>query len=445
MLKLSIVLAEPHFYIVPKTVIPKLAHFDKTIVMFSEFAKSTLSRRGDSSINSNPSVFFSVSSVAIDADPQEAIPLQESREFSNVDYQDDYQETEHTLPILSQPPPYNTQMPASIYLDEQPPLNNRRNSLSEGLLSSTSLPPPLVSTSKQTYKDSPFAILFLAGIFVIMFSGIILLFKTKSLSWDDYAKAKIFSVIYNSMDMNSRTYSFITFYIFMYLWASEVFSNIQRVTLAGVVSNWYFHRHVSERFNGKMITKLALIRATTTSFGTVCFGALILSTIQTIQYVYTQLKKRSRGRLSDIFYCVTVCLHCIEALIENLNNYALIYAGISGHNFCTSAKFTTKVFRRNLISGLFADVYTKFILSVGSLVISLISGIITFAYATHSLESPYGYVVAIIAFLIPYYTSKFYAGIMSNTIDALFLCYALDQDNDTNHCHLAHKTFKPFE
>ncbi|CAG8596378.1 11041_t:CDS:2 [Ambispora gerdemannii] len=374
--------------------------------MFSEFAKSTLSRRDDSSTNSNPSVFFSVPSIAIDADLQEAIPLQESRELSSIDYQDDYQETEHTLEI-SPEPPYNTHTPASIYLDEQPPLNNRRNSLSEGLLSSTSLPPPLVSTSghsRQNYKDPHFAILFLTG-------------------------------------MDSRTISFIIFYIFMYFWASAVFSNIQRVTLAGVVSNWYFHRHTSERFSSKMITKLAAIRATTSSFGTVCLGALILSTIQTIKYIVFQLKKRSGSR---IFSCIA-CLQCFEVLIENLNNYALIYVGISGANFRSSAEFTTKLLRRNLISGLITDLYTKFILSIGSLLISLICGFATFVYATHSLEPRYGYIVGIMASLIPYYISQFYAYIMMNTIDALFLCYALDLDNNTNHCHLAHATFSELE
>jgi hypothetical protein len=99
----------------------------------------------------------------------------------------------------------------------------------------------------------------------------------------------------------------------MYLWTSAVLSNIQRVTISGVVSNWYFHRfvkyfiasifnimminlqilyyyrHELDR-NSKKVIDLALSRATTVSFGTVCLDGLIISFIQFIQYIIGFLK-----------------------------------------------------------------------------------------------------------------------------------------------------------
>src|SRR5947207_3384728 len=101
------------------------------------------------------------------------------------------------------------------------------------------------------------------------------------------------------------------YFIFMYLWTSAVLSNIQRVAISGVVSNWYFYRfvkyfktfilnliikylyyfrHESDRNASKRVTELALLRATTVSFGTACLDGLILLFIQFVRYITGFLK-----------------------------------------------------------------------------------------------------------------------------------------------------------
>jgi hypothetical protein len=57
---------------------------------------------------------------------------------------------------------------------------------------------------------------------------------------------------------------------------------------------------------------------------------------------------------------------------------------------------------------------TKMILYIGSVILALMCGFATFIFATHSLESPYGYVAGIIASLIPFYISQFVTNIMMN-------------------------------
>ncbi|GBB92990.1 hypothetical protein RclHR1_20970002 [Rhizophagus clarus] len=257
-----------------------------------------------------------------------------------------------------------------------------------------------------------------------------------------YLFSHIFLVVYKVQTeyrLEPNTYLLVIYFIFMYLWTSAVLSNIQRVTISGVVSNWYFYRHELDRNDSKKVTDLALSRAITVSFGTACLDGLILLFIQLVQHITGFLKNIFKNY--PFLNCLTSFLTCIDGIIDNLNNYILVYVGISGKNFCISAYTTTKLFRSNLVSGLVNDFIAKSILYIGSVIIALLCGFATFIYATHSLESSYGYVVGIIAAIIPYYISQYYTYIMMSTVDATFICYTIDLDSNTNYCNKAHEAF----
>ncbi|CAG8787393.1 11533_t:CDS:2, partial [Cetraspora pellucida] len=146
--------------------------------------------------------------------------------------------------------------------------------------------------------------------------------------------------------------------------------------------------HEIEQFSSQDTSDLALSRATASSLGTVCLGGLILSTVRILQYINEFAKKNIRR--NSIFYFITACFSCLDGIISVLNNYTMIYVGISGESFCSSAVFTTKLFRRNLVFGLVNDIITKSILFIGTIMIALFCGFATFIYATHSLQSQYG-------------------------------------------------------
>lgn len=50
---------------------------------------------------------------------------------------------------------------------------------------------------------------------------------------------------------------------------------------------------------------------------------------------------------------ISILLGYIDALISTFNNYTISLAGITGENFFSAAKSATKIFRRNLLTGLF--------------------------------------------------------------------------------------------
>ncbi|KAH8554289.1 plasma-membrane choline transporter-domain-containing protein [Umbelopsis sp. PMI_123] len=240
--------------------------------------------------------------------------------------------------------------------------------------------------------------------------------------------------------VNNNVYLIATFYIFFYLWTASLLINVQRFSLAGVTAQWYFHRHEPVDSITANPSKAALTRACTSSLGTVALGALLVSIVQTFQVISVQVQKRLKSS-NIVFGAILGCLKFIEMIVGAINNETIILAGITGESFLASARSVTKVFRRNLISGVLEGLLTRMILNVSALMLSLFSGFATYIFVTRSLHSPHGMIVGFLAAVVPFYISRFFTSLLNNIIDALFVSYAIDLDTNTVHCNAAHKVF----
>ncbi|KAG0341893.1 hypothetical protein BG000_007710 [Podila horticola] len=179
--------------------------------------------------------------------------------------------------------------------------------------------------------------------------------------------------------LEGNFYPIAAYFVFIFMWTSAVLSNVQRVTLANVVSKWYFHRHEPVAYQSSMNTMPALMNALTGSFGSVCLGALFIAIVQ---FAVVLLRSTARVHL-----------------------------------------------------------LTKLILFVNSLLLSLLTGFSAYVFATHTLQSPYGYIIGILSTIIPFYITRFFTHIMAITVDTTFLCYAIDLDTNTCHSNKAHSAF----
>ncbi|KAG9069093.1 hypothetical protein KI688_009988 [Linnemannia hyalina] len=245
--------------------------------------------------------------------------------------------------------------------------------------------------------------------------------------------------------LEGNFYPTAAYLIFMYMWTSAVLSNVQRVTLANVVSKWYFHRHEPFAYHSSKITEPALINATTTSFGSICLGGLFIAIVQFSSFALRNTAKKLKGHSFPLFALLATFCALVQGLVENFNNYTLIYVGITGESLFGAARSASKIFHRNLLWGLISDFLTKLILFIYSTLFSLLTGFVAYIFATHHLHSPYGYVIGILSSIIPYYITGFFTHIMAITydtkVDATFLCYAIDLDTNTCHSNKAHSAF----
>jgi hypothetical protein len=125
-----------------------------------------------------------------------------------------------------------------------------------------------------------------------------------------------------------NSYPGMAFLLFLsFYWTHQVLSNTVHVTTAGVVGTWWFAPQEASSFCSQSVRD-SLIRSTTYSFGSICFGSLIVAVVQALR----QLNQHLRGNDdAQMLVCIIDCiLACIEGIIEYFNKWAYIYVGLYG-------------------------------------------------------------------------------------------------------------------
>lgn len=161
---------------------------------------------------------------------------------------------------------------------------------------------------------------------------------------------------------------FTGFYIF------QVIENTTHVILAGIFSSWYFFDTASTKpLNA---ASGAIKRAFTYCFGSICFGSLLVSLVQTTRVVLQVIKAKLRGnqfrsRDSDsdsdsgnqLLLCFLVCIVSIlewitsefEYWIKWFNRYAYSYIAMYGKAYLKSARDTFEILKYKGIDILIND------------------------------------------------------------------------------------------
>jgi len=122
------------------------------------------------------------------------------------------------------------------------------------------------------------------------------------------------------------TFAFLFFCLSIY-WTSEVIKNISTVIVSGTVGTWWVAPLEASSFCSIAVLD-SIRRATTYSFGSICYGSLIVAILNVI----IDSLRRFRGNSNCIlFYC---CIQCILQFLERIavyfNKWAMIHVGIYG-------------------------------------------------------------------------------------------------------------------
>lgn len=116
-----------------------------------------------------------------------------------------------------------------------------------------------------------------------------------------------------------------------YYWVQQVLQNTMHVTTAGVIGTWWFVPAEASSFWSPALSD-SVCRATTYSFGSICFGSLLVAIVQALR----ALEHYSRDNDDFQFLsCIIQCLlGCIEGILESINRWAYGTYGES-HHFCS--------------------------------------------------------------------------------------------------------------
>jgi choline transporter-like protein 2/4/5 len=103
------------------------------------------------------------------------------------------------------------------------------------------------------------------------------------------------------------------------------------------VSLWYFNYHKEEDRKTYTPVKTALIWTSVWHFGSVCFGALILTAVGTLRWILRTIRDNASEDGNFVMSCIAAtadfCCGCIEELLNHLTKAAYIMIGITGFSF----------------------------------------------------------------------------------------------------------------
>lgn len=160
-------------------------------------------------------------------------------------------------------------------------------------------------------------IVFMAYVFTALLVGWIVLWSI--------AFSGVFNKTYvcdanNQCDVN---YGFLFLLFVAFFFTQQVVQGCIHVMVAGTVATWWVAPEESGCC-GKGICN-SVIRTLTTSFGSICFGSLLVAIVQALRALANSAQSNGDG---GIFVCIAECiLACLASILEYFNKWAFIYVG----------------------------------------------------------------------------------------------------------------------
>lgn len=235
------------------------------------------------------------------------------------------------------------------------------------------------------------------------------------------------------------------FFLFLsFYWVHQVIQNTVHVTTAGVVGTWWFNPLEASSFCSSAI-KDSFTRSITYSFGSVCFGSLLVAIVQALRAV----NRQARGQDDcQILVCITDCiLGCIEGILEYLNKWAYIYVGLYGYGYVDAGRNVMTLFQHKGWEVIITDNLVDNVLLMVSLVIGLATGLVGLIIANidQNLVAGYGWdnvqaVGFIMGLIVGYVVGSILMSIVASATNTVIVCFAeAPNEFQNNHPQLSNE------
>lgn len=221
----------------------------------------------------------------------------------------------------------------------------------------------------------------------------------------------------------------------------QVLQSCVHVTVAGTVGTWWVAPNESGCCSRGVCN--SFIRTITTSFGSICFGSLLVAILQALRAL------ASTARQNDdcaILACIMECiLDCLASLLEYFNKWAFIYVGVYGYGYIESGKAVMQLFANRGWEAIIADDLVGGAIFLICVMIGLIVGGIGVGYA--QLDPNYENLTQnsiLFAFLVGFIAGLIISAVLLSTISSgvntVIVMFAdAPQEFQTNHPELSAK------
>eukprot|EP00003_Mantamonas_plastica_P011991 TRINITY_DN2198_c0_g1_i1.p1 TRINITY_DN2198_c0_g1~~TRINITY_DN2198_c0_g1_i1.p1 ORF type:complete len:450 (+),score=86.66 TRINITY_DN2198_c0_g1_i1:577-1926(+) len=211
------------------------------------------------------------------------------------------------------------------------------------------------------------------------------------------------------------------FLVFSFFWTSQVIKNIVHTTTSGTVASWYFLNNTTAM--PKNPTRKSLTRAVTTSFGSICFGSLLIAVIKTAHTIVRWARDRIEN--TRVLAAIDVILGCLENLVHYFNHYAFTQVAIYGKPYCAAATDTWNMIKDRGFEAIVNDNLISNVLWFGCFISGVISACISgiWAYSIRSISQEWPVAVTI-GFFIGFVMMLTCMEIVESAVASIFVCFA---------------------
>jgi len=235
-----------------------------------------------------------------------------------------------------------------------------------------------------------------------------------------------------STSVSGVAYPVYLYCLFSFYWTTQVIKNVVHVTVSGVFGVYYFLYNTSQMPSGS-VTLQSLKRATTTSFGSICFGSLIIAVLKLVKAILQQIMyQNNQNAIIAFLACIAACIiGCIDSLIEYFNHYAFTQVAIYGKPFCQAGKDTWTMIKDRGIDAVINDCLVGNVIGIGGFVIGILTTVICYIFIAAykpAIVSDTGTLVVllVIAFLIGLSLMSLVGGVIESGTATTFV--ALGED-----------------
>lgn len=167
-------------------------------------------------------------------------------------------------------------------------------------------------------------------------------------------------------------YGYLFFLLVSLYWTQQVIMNTIHVTVSGVLGTWWFVPEEASSCCSSAVTS-SLWRSLTYSFGSICFGSLVVALIQALREFAQQARQQGDG--NALLLCIVDCiLSFVESLVEYFNKWAYVYVGIYGYGYIDAGKNVMGLFRARGWEAIIAEDLVGSVLFLVSLITGLLVG-----------------------------------------------------------------------
>jgi len=244
-------------------------------------------------------------------------------------------------------------------------------------------------------------------------------------------------------------------------WTLQVVQNIFHTTIAGVVGTWWFDpdearsaaasTSVSTRGgnNGGCFRCCgcspaiyhSLHRSVIYSFGSICLGSLLVGIVQVLQFIVRcgrrqrshqqqqqrRFRQQRRIEATDLLCCfLQYLVDSLEQLLEYFNTWAFVYVGLYGYDYWTAGKAVAALFQARGWSVIINDHLVARSLSMMSVLIGLITGLVGVLFGVVFLGRAFDVVVPAFLFgaILGGTSAGILLGVVTSAVNTVVVCFA---------------------